>query len=362
MTYLDYASAEPVRPEVLNELRGNAELFYNPSSVSELGRMNRRSIEATRALIAEMIHCDPEEIYFTSGASESNSWAIDGFLKAYENSTVISTNIEHSSILNNPAVKPLILSDSNGFIHPEAIEETKSSWSKNTLLVIGHANNEVGSIQDIEVLRKSCPDCYLLVDAAQTFAKLPIDVKAMGIDMLSASAGKVGGIRGTGFLYISKRMKIDPIIYGTQENGLRGGTYFDLGIRSLFFALQHPYNAMSVGLKRNFLLSKLNEILEVQVIGSVENRLPNNVLIKIKNVTVDSQQMITLLEDHGFLVSAGSACHAGSPGLSHVLAALGETPESAKTVIRVTLGEDTDVNELDRFTNTLNSIIEMFHC
>lgn len=362
MTYLDYASAEPVRPEVLNDLRGNAELFYNPSSVSALGRMNWLSIEATRKQIAEMIHCDPEEIYFTSGASESNSWAIDGFLKAYDHSTVISTNIEHSSILNNPNVKPLIECASNGFISAEAIEKTKSSWTDNTLLVIGHANNEVGSIQDIQELRKSCSDCFLLVDAAQTFAKLPIDVKAMGIDMLSASAGKVGGLRGTGFLYVSKKMRIEPIIYGTQESGLRGGTYFDLGIRSLYLALQHQYNAVSVGLKRNFLLSKLNEILEVQIIGSVENRLPNNVLIKIKNVTVDSQQLITLLEDHGFLVSAGSACHAGSPDLSHVLAAMGETPDSAKTVIRITLGEDTDVNELDRFARTLNNIIEMFHC
>lgn len=359
--YLDYAGAEPVKPEVLAYLRSDAELFYNPSAVSEMSRVNWRAIRAVREQIAEMIHCEPDEIYFTSGASESNSWAIDGFLKSYKNATVISTNIEHSSILNNPNVKPLIKADCNGFIYSDAIEKTKEYWTPNTLLAIAHANNEVGSIQNIQDLRQKHPDCYLLVDAAQTFAKLPIDVQAMGIDMLSASAGKIGGLRGVGFLYINKRMKIQPIHYGTQENGMRGGTYFDVGIRAMGRALEQPYDSLAVSLKRNYLLDLLNRILEVRLIGSAENRLPNNVLINIQHVSVDSQQMISLLEDHGYLVSSGSACHAGDPQLSHVLQAMGETPESAKTVIRITIGEETDVNDLREFVDVLESIIEMFH-
>lgn len=359
--YLDYAAAEPVRDEVLNDLRTNAEFYYNPSSVNMLSRMNLTGIEGVRSLIAEKINCDPDEVYFTSGASEANAWAVDGFLKSYENSTVISTNIEHSSILNNPNVKPLIQCDSKGFIHPDAIEATKDSWTENTLIVIGHANNEVGSIQDIEKLSKECEGQYLMVDAAQTFNKLDIDVKKMNIDMLSASAGKIGGIRGIGFLYISKRMNIEPIIYGTQENGLRGGTYFDLGIKAFGQALEHKYDSLGVSLKRNFLLKELNKIIEIELLGTVENRLPNNVLINVRNTTLDSQQIVSLLEEHGFVVSSGSACHAGNPKLSHVLEAMGYTPETAKTVIRITIGEDTDVNDLYDFARVLDSIIDMFH-
>lgn len=358
--YLDYAAAEPVLPEVLDDLRREASFFYNPSSINKLSQANRRVIEATRDRIAEIIGCESSEIYFTSGASESNAWAIDGFLKSYENAIAISTNIEHPSILNNPNVKPLIVADADGFITLEAVEKTKSKWTDNTLLVIGHANNEIGSIQDIKKIKQACPDCFLLVDAAQTFMKLPINVKEMGIDMMSASAGKIGGIRGTGFLYISKDLNIKPIIYGTQEKGKRGGTYFDLGIRCLYAALFHQYDSLTVSLKRNFLLDTLNTIPEVQLIGTVENRLPNNVLIKINDLEVNSQQLVAMLEERGFIVSSGSACHAGNPELSHVLQAIGETIETAPTVLRITIGEDTDVNDLWQFVQTLKVIIEMF--
>lgn len=359
--YLDYAASEPVLPEVLADLRTQAEMFYNPSSINKLSRCNRRTIEATRDRIAEEIGCEPTEIYFTSGASESNSWAVDGFLKAYRNATVISTNIEHSSILNNPNVRPLIKSDVNGFIPEEAVKATESEWTENTLLVINHANNEIGSIQNIKQLKQSCSDCFLLVDAAQTFMKLHINVKEMGIDMLSASAGKIGGIRGTGFLYISKEMNIKPIIYGTQEQGKRGGTYFDLGIKCLYTALFHKYDYFKVGLKRNFLLEELNNIPEVQLIGTVENRLANNVLIKINDLEVNSQQLVAMLEERGFIVSSGSACHAGSPEQSHVLQAIGETIETAPCVLRITIGEDTNVNDLYEFSRTLKEIVKLFH-
>ena len=359
--YLDHAAAEPVLPEVLNELRGNAEMFYNPSSINKLSRCNLRSIEATRDRIAELIGCEPTEIYSTSGASESNSWAIDGFLKSYKNSIVISTNIEHSSILNNPNVHPLIKANENGFLLEEAIKATEPEWAENTLLVISHANNEIGTIQNIKQLKQACPDCFLLVDAAQTFMKIPINVKEMGIDMMSVSAGKIGGIRGTGFLYVSKDMSIKPIIYGTQEQGKRGGTYFDLGIRCLYTALFHEYDGFSVGLKRNFLLQELNTIPEVQLVGTVENRLPNNALIKISNLEINSQQLVAMLEEKGFIVSSGSACHAGSPELSHVLQAIGETIETAPCVLRITIGENTDVNDLYEFVRTLKGIVAMFH-
>lgn len=360
MVYLDYAAAYPVSKEVSLMLRDESIQYYNPSSTNTLSRCNMQAIQHVRKKIADLIHCCPEEIYFTSGASESNAWAVDGFLKSYENAVAISTNIEHSSILNNPNVKPLIRSNEKGFITNEAIEATRSEWTENTLIIIQHANNEVGSIQDIKRLRESFPECTLLVDAAQTFAKLDINVKEMGIDMLSASAGKVGGIRGVGFLYLNKDIKIEPIIYGTQEKGFRGGTYFDLGIKAFGLALNTIENPVAISLKRDFLLEELRNIQGLQLIGSVENRLPNNILIKIKGLSIDSQQIVGMLEESGFIVSSGSACHSGEAKLSHVLEAIGETLESAKTVVRITIGEDTNVNDLWAFAEYLKSIVLMF--
>lgn len=356
--YLDYAAAEPVKNSVLSELRENTEMFYNPSSVSNLSRANFRSIQATQKKIAEMINCKPEEIYFTSGASESNSWAIDGLLKADDSIRVISTETEHSSVLENPNVNPVLEVDRNGFVR---LDSVKRQTTDNTLVVITHANNEIGCIQDVKIIRSIMPDgSLLMVDAAQTFAKIPIDVQDMKIDLLSASAGKVGGLRGVGFLYIREGLDLKPIIYGTQQNGLRGGTYFDLGIRSLLYALDEPYPAETVSMKRNFLLDQLKEIPEVHLIGTVQNRLPNNVLIAVRHVTLDSQQMISLLEEQGFIVSAGSACHAGAAKISHVLDAIGMTEDEAKTVLRITIGPETDVNDLVKFAQALKLTISMF--
>lgn len=361
--YLDHAAAEPIKDIVLDNLLERAVLFHNPSSVSRLGRLNRNNIETVRALIAKEINAEPEEIYFTSGASESNALAIRGFLETHENGVVLSTNIEHSSILNNPKVIPDITVNSQGRVTKESLNVANKYWGRPVMYAIQHANNEIGTIQDIELLRPTAAGGVLFVDAAQTFGKLKIDVKKMHIDMLSASGGKIGGLRGTGFLYIRNGLNIAPQIFGTQENGMRGGTYFDLGIWAMGLVIassNYQKTATVVRSLRNYLIDRLNKIDGVSLIGPVVGRLPNNVFIKISDLLIDSQQLVSMLEEEGFVVSAGSACHEGSGELSHVLKAVGETENTARTAIRITLGEENTKEEIDSFVDSLATIIDMW--
>lgn len=363
MIYLDHAAAEPIRPEVREYVRSYVDLFYNPSSDYEPANYNYQVIESVRKQIADMINCTPEEIYFTSGCSESNALGIDGYLKANEEAEAICTKIEHSSILENPNVNPFIEVDENGFVDEVSLGELAAKYdNENTLWIIQHANNVIGSIQDIEALRSIVSDGVLMVDAAQTFGKIPIDVELLGIDILTASAGKIGSIRGTGFIYIRKGVEVSPIIYGTQESKLRGGTYFDLGIGAFGAALDaiSLTESTSVHLKRNFLIQELLTLKGVHLIGTRDYRLPNNVFIKIDNLDITSTQLVGMLDASGFLVSADSACHAGSPVFSHVLDAIGETPETAKTCIRITLGPENTVQELNDFVAALKGIIRMW--
>ena len=363
MIYLDHAAAEPIRPEVREYVRSYMDLFYNPSSDYEPANYNYQVIEAVRRQIAKMINCSPEEIYFTSGCSEANAMAISGFLKAHTGGDAISTQIEHSSIMQHPEVSSLIEVDQDGFVDEICLQKLSEQYDdEDTLWIIQHANNVIGSIQDIESLRSLIPNGTLMVDAAQSFGKIPIDVELLGIDILTASAGKIGSIRGTGFIYIRKGIDVEPIIYGTQESGLRGGTYFDLGIGAFGAAIEAVdfKESTSVHLKRNFLIQELLQIKGVHLVGLREYRLPNNVFIKIDGLSITSTQLVGMLAELGFLVSADSACHAGDPVFSHVLAAIGETPESAKTCIRITLGKENSVQELNDFVAALRSIIRMY--
>ena len=357
--FFDYAASSPLCNSFLSNIQELAQKYYNPSSANENSIELRQEIEECRAKIAKLINCDPEEIYFTSGASESNSWAIDGFIKAHNRDyyRVISTNIEHSSILFNPRINEFIQCDELGLVYPEQFD-----GYRNCLFCVGLGNNEIGTISPIqaisEVIHKR--GNYLLVDATQSFGKVEIDVKRMKIDMLSASGHKLGALKGIGFLYVNKDVDIHHIIYGAQENGSRGGTYNYLGIASLSMAIDEIdcNKQLRILALRNYLLSKLSD-LDIKINGDVQNRLPNNLNICINNMFIDNQQLIALLDMNGFVVSAGSACSNGSKNPSHVLAAIGLTDDEINRSIRITLGEQNTTAEIDAFVDCLKNIIEM---
>lgn len=365
MVYMDYAAAEPVCEKAQDYVVQALARFYNPSSAYDPSQYNRLVMENVREKIAKQINCKPEEIIFTSGASESNSLGVDGLLRANPDMIAYSTPIEHASIVDNPHVRPYLDVDSQGFVDLDKLERMVKGSPRKQLYVVGHANNVIGTIQDIEKIGSIIgEDGYFFVDAAQTFMKLPIDVQKMNIDLLSVSAGKFGGIRGTGFLYVREGIDLLPLIYGTQEENKRGGTYFDLGIGAMGAAMEQFPSQERTRLLRDYFLGELLQIPNVELVGPdlahIDSRLFNNIYIKINGLSIDSQTLVGLLEEEGFLVSADSACHAGEKIFSHVLKALGETPETASTCCRITIGQDTRVMECIDFINALQRIIDLW--
>ena len=355
--YLDHASTSPPSIDVVKNIENFTMMFYNPSSVSNLSIYNKRVLENVRAKIAESINASPEEIIFTSGGSESNSLAIDGYMFANGATNFAASSICHSSILNNPNVEYLIHVDNDGFIDLDSIPDYID------VCCIDFVNNEIGTIQDVkkisEYVHKS--GRILFVDAVQAFGKIDIDVKDMGIDMMSASAHKIGGISGVGFLYVKNGIKIDPIIYGTQENNVRGGTYNSVAIKCFGVAIDslNENDRIVVKKRRDYLLDMLLNIDGVNLNGSYNERIYNNINIRIDNISINNQQIVSLLEMYGFIVSAGSACHSGDNEPCHVLKAIGLSDDEANSSIRITIGIDNSVQDLVDFADSLKNIINM---
>lgn len=360
--YMDYAATHPLYDDIIKVLPELSKNFYNPSSQNEQSVQNRRDIEAVRAKIAKVINAEPEEIIITSGASESNSLAIDGFIRANTGDyySVIASKIEHKSILNNQNVSGYIKCDQHGMIHPEQFEGYKKC-----LFCIQHSNNIVGTIQPIkeisEVIHKS--ENYLLCDITQSFCKEHIDVKEMGIDFASASGHKIGALKSVGFLYVRNGIKLSPIIFGTQERNLRGGTYNYLGIMSLGMAIDlalQESQGYLYNLRDRLIMNLMNMNASIFINGSLSSRLSNNLNICIPNLTIDSQQLVSLLDQHGYIVSATSSCSSGVSEPDHVLIAMGLTDEEANHCIRITLGAENKEEEIDGFTDVLRNIIYMY--
>lgn len=362
MIYLDNAAIYKPKTEVIQTvmdvLNNN---WANASSTYEIGLESARIVQNIKEIIAKEINCDPDEIILTGSGSESNALAIDGFLKANEERKFICSFVEHSSILDNPKAKCIIFCDDQGFYKMNWIKEIKDS-----LVSIQMANSEIGTIQNIKEITKILHknNCIVHTDAVASFGKISIDVKDLDIDMMTATGQKIGGVCGAAFLYVKKGIKLSPIIYGTQNDGLRGGTYNTAAIAGLGKAIQLiDFNKeKEVRDKRDYLIDKLLSIDNITLNGSKDMncRLPNNINICMHNIDLDSQQLISMLDMLGYCCSAGSACHSGSAEPSHVLMAIGMNKEDALRSIRITISEDNTYEELDNFYNDLKNLIEQF--
>ena len=354
--FLDYGSCHPVHKSILDKLPELASNFYNASSTYEFGIENKREIEKVRKKVADLINADPSEIYFVRSASEGNTLCIDGFLKRHSEYDVICSGMEHSSIYDNPNIDYVIPYDEFGRID---IEEIKS-YKQKSLFAIMHSSNELGIINPIreiaDIIHRR--GSYLLCDAASSFGKVPIDVKELGVDFLTASGNKIGSLKGVGFVYIRDGIDIAPIIIGTQEDGLVGGTYNELAIKTLGMAIDElkPYG--DVYANTLYLVNRLENIDDVYINSFVDG-LPNLVNIFIRNIGINAQQIVSLLDDAGFIVSSGSACHNGVNKPSHVLKAIGLNDYEVVHSIRITIGHETTVEELDSFVDCLKNIINM---
>ena len=363
MTYLDSAATTQPYEEVIKVMVDVMENHWgNPSATYALGDDAKQIIEGVRIQIAEDINCEPNEIIFTSGACEANSLAIDGFLKVHKDAICITTEIEHTSI--NEAdinIYHILDNDKYGFIN---IDETPLNGH---LISIAAANGEIGTIQDIKLLGNKIHDLggILHTDATQLYPEKRIDVQELGVDMMSVSAQKFNGPRGVGFLYVKNGIRLRPIIYGTQEGGIRGGTYNTAAIAGMGEALKITRSLQRLGSAdyvkelRNRLLDKLMQIPMVTLNGPPivgHNRLVNNINLTIDGV--DAEKLVTLCSLNEIYIAKGSACQSYNPNPSHVLKAIGLTDEQALNTIRITLHVSNTEEEIDTAAEIITKLVE----
>ena len=371
MIYLDNAASTQIHSDVLDSmLPFLKEQYGNPSSIHRYGRLSRKAIHKARKQIASLINADPAEILITSGGTESNNTVLIGISSQFPDSQIITSSIEHDAILE--PCKKLI---SNGFqvnylsVDKSGIINTmdlKNIISKKTSLVsIMFGNNEVGTIQPISEIVKICHENKVVfhTDAVQAVGKVAIDVKELGVDLLSISSHKLHGPKGVGALYIKDGVKIDPVILGGgQEFRLRSGTENVASIVGFGQACEIAQNNLiensSLIKKLQTLLVKrvLDEIPEVTFNGHSEYRLSNNAHFTFLGVS--GEDLIIKLDEYGVAASTGSACSVNTQKASHVLKSMGFSLEQITGSLRLTVGIFNTENEINKTVDILKKVVE----
>ena len=359
--YLDHNGGAPLRAEAaaaISQLLADGR--GNPSSVHRSGQKSRRMLEAARAQVASVISAEPRQIVFTSGGTESNNLAIFGAITAVSRRRkIISSQIEHSSIL-----APLneldrrgfelvrVAPDSDGRIDPAHVLAALDS--ETALVTLGLANSEVGTIQDLAPLASGCAStgALLHVDAAQAVGRIPVDVNALGCDLMTLTGHKLGSPSGIGALYVRDYARVAPTIFGgPQEDGRRAGTPNLLGAVAFGAAAAAAAKIMQVESERigslaESLLTRLCEAIpDLRLNGPIVGRLPNTLNLTFPGVLGES--MLIALDLEGVEVSMGSACAAGSVEPSHVLLAMHRSVADARSSLRISLGWNNTADEID---------------
>lgn len=370
--YFDHAATTAVAPEVKEAMEPYfCENYGNASSLYELGYKSKEAINIARGNVARAINAKPNEIYFTSCGSESDNLAIKGVARAHRQygNHIITSRIEHPAVLNTcrqlerEGFRVTYLKvDKNGFID---LEELKNSINSKTILVsIMFANNEVGTIEPIKEISRivHSNNAIFHTDAVQAVGNIKIDVKEMGIDLLSMSAHKFYGPKGVGALYVRDNIEFIQLQNGGhQENDKRAGTENVAGIVGLGKAIELATTSISQNNEkllnlRNYCIEQVkNRIPYIRINGDLKNRLPGN--INISFLYINGKDLVKLLAKKGICTSSGSACSSGLPQPSHVLLAMGLSEDIANSALRITLGKENTKEDIDYFVDELEKIV-----
>lgn len=373
MIYLDNAATTRMKKEVLDEMIPYfIDKFENPSSIYSPSREINKHVEEAKKVIAESINADSKEIYFTSGGSESDNWAIKGIalLRKDKGKHIITSKIEHHAVLETCKYLEkegfeITYLDVNedGLI---SLEELENSIREDTILVsIMSANNEIGTIEPIKEIGEICKKHKVLfhTDAVQAYGNIKIDVNEMNIDLLSTSAHKLHGPKGIGFLYVRKGIMLNPLIHGgSQEKGKRAGTTNAPLIMGFKKAVELKFKDMDknnqyVTNLREYLIERIeNEIPYCKLNGSRDKRLPGNVNFSF--TFIEGEGMLLKLDALGICASSGSACTSGSLDPSHVLLAIGLPHATAHGSLRISINEENTKEEIDYLVDNLKKIIK----
>jgi cysteine desulfurase len=371
--YLDHSATTFVKPEVLEAMIPYfTEHFGNPSSLYGIARHSKKAIDTARMQTAKALGADPDEIYFTSGGSESDNWAIKGVALANRKrgNHIITTQIEHHAVLHTcqylekEGFKITYLPvDRYGLVDPGDLE--KAITAKTILISVMYANNEIGTTEPVAelgaVARKH--KVYFHTDAVQAIGNIPIDVQSQNIDLLSLSAHKFYGPKGIGALYIKKGVRIDNLIHGGgQERKRRAGTENIAGIVGLGKAIELAtadipgHNARIKAMRDRLIRGVLDKIPNSLLNGHPEKRLPGNFNASFE--FIEGESMLLLLDDEGVCASTGSACTSGSLEPSHVLLATGLPVEISHGSLRLTLGDANTEADVDFLLEVLPRIVK----
>lgn len=373
MIYLDNAATTKTAPEVVEAMLPYfTEMYGNPSSIYDFASKSKEGVSKARDQIADVLGAKKEEIYFTAGGSESDNWALKATFEAYKSkgNHIITTKIEHHAILHTceylekeRGAKITYLDvDENGIVKLDELE--KAITPETILISVMFANNEIGSIQPIKEIGAIAKEHGILfhTDAVQAFGQVPINVDELGIDMLSSSGHKLNGPKGIGFLYIRKGVKIRSFVHGgAQERKRRAGTENVPGIVGYGVAADRAVRTMKertdkeIQVRDHFIERILKEIPYVKLNGDRTKRLPNNVNVSFQ--FIEGESMLLMLDNYGICASSGSACTSGSLDPSHVLLAIGLPHEIAHGSLRMTLSEETTMEDADFVVDKLKEIV-----
>ena len=371
--YFDHAATTAVKKEVIEEMLPYFNLKYgNPSALYSVGISAKKGLEQARNRVAKVLNAKPEEIYFTSGGSESDNLAIKGV--AYANrkkgNHIITTKIEHPAVINTCKTLQMqgyditfLNVDSTGMIN---LNELKDAITNKTILIsIMFANNEIGTIEPIEEIGKIAKqnNIYFHTDAVQAVGNVKIEVNKLGIDLLSMSAHKFYGPKGIGALYVRNNVEFTKIIDGGhQERDKRAGTENIPAIVGLGKAIElvyeniDEYNKKLIEL-RNYCIQQMEKrIPNIKLNGNRTKRLPGNINILFQDV--DGKKLLEELNEKGICASTGSACSAKSKDASHVLLAIGLKPLCAQSSLRITLGDDNTKEDIDYLIDNLEKSVQ----
>lgn len=368
--YLDNAATTPVSIAVFNEMVPYlSDDFHNPSARYSSGRQAKIAVETAREKVAKLINAYPDEIYFTSGGTESDNWAFEIAMNPDIRGGIVSSDIEHPAIFNRLENTELCMKDgliattvgvdADGFVSVEDLEDIGEVWenigSDIGFVSIMMANNEVGTIQPIKEITEFAHEraAYMHTDAVQAVGNIPIDVKELGVDMMSISSHKIGGPKGVGALYIERTVPKIPLIYGGgQESGMRGGTENVPAIVGFGKACELVGNNLDEHIRhvrelRNLFMTRLLlDIPGVDIIGTrdLTKRLPGNAAIAFKGVEAES--LLMMLDADGIQCSVGSACSSNKLSPSRVLKAMGVPDELIHSVVRFSFGDSNTIDDV----------------
>ncbi len=362
--YLDHNATTPLDERVLAAMMPYLEECYaNPSSIYREGRQARTAIEHARMQVADLVNSEPSQVIFTSGGTESNNLAIKGVIQDRSRLVAVSA-IEHDSILQVATVlnNKIVDVDNTGCIIDDSLGDALRSNPR--LISVMMANNETGVIQDIAAI--SCKvhrsGAFIHTDAAQAVGKIEVDFKASGVDLMTLSAHKLYGPKGVGALIVDRSLEIKPLLHGGgHEMGYRSGTENVAGIVGFGMAAVLAKNELAARQKHLLKLqqrleSQLLKIPGISVVAKDALRLPNTTMITVDGI--EGETLLMLLDKENIAVSSGSACHSNSSSQeSHVLLAMGVSPDVARCSLRISLGKDNSINDVDKFVSVMHKLL-----